>query len=425
MFFNNIQAMRGIASLIVLIVHLFSTRPGMIPSWLEKGWYAIGPAGVDIFFVISGFVVTLAAAKAANSQDVRGSALTFMIKRIFRIYPAYWIVFAVATLLLPYVWLSPDWLPKASSFSLLTLTYTYNYKVMVAWTLVYEMFFYLVLSMLVLAGRKYFWNALFIWIFAEIIAIAATNTYDWTLMGYVPLNPQILQFSAGCIVAFICSKFETRYGKEILIAGAVMFIAMCYVNINLGNWDPRYRTLTLTLPAAMMIYGSVVAERENRFHFWKPILFLGNISFSLYLWHQITFQSLLAVFENYGLLTILPNWITLSIWAACGLAVGYASYLFIEKPSVRFINNLMKGKENLKSEVITSEVGMSIFRKQKSSSELTAHDLALICVMKDASAVTPEQVAESYAKHLQIMTGAPQIESLGHDRFEEELVRPC
>lgn len=425
MFFNNIQAMRGIASLIVFIVHLFSTRPGMIPLWLEKGWYAIGPAGVDIFFVISGFVVTLAAAKAANSSDVRGSALTFMIKRLFRIYPAYWIVFAAATLLLPYVWLSPDWLPKASTFSLLTLTYTYNYKVMVAWTLVYEMFFYLVLSMLVLAGGRKFWGALFIWIFVEIIAISATNTYDWTLMGYVPLNPQILQFSAGCIVAFICTKFQTRFGKEMLIAGAVMFIVMCYVNINLGNWDPRYRTLTLTLPAAMMIYGAVVSEREGRFAFWKPVLFLGNISFSLYLWHQITFQSLLAIFETHGLIDDLPHSMTLAIWAICGLAVGYASYVCIEKPSVRFVNGLFNGGKDGKNIVeVMPEVNMINLYKDQAVSNLTARELALICVMRDATAITPEQVAECYYRNLKLISNAPNFQN-SHEEFEDELVRPC
>ena len=59
MFFNNIQAMRGIASLIVFIVHLFSTKQGMAPEWLEKGMYTFGPGGVDIFFVISGFPTSL------------------------------------------------------------------------------------------------------------------------------------------------------------------------------------------------------------------------------------------------------------------------------------------------------------------------------------------------------------------------------
>ncbi|MFE4110821.1 acyltransferase family protein [Kosakonia sp. YIM B13611] len=343
MFFNNIQAMRGIASIIVFFVHLMSTRQGMAPAWLEKGIYVFGPAGVDIFFVISGFVVTLAAAKAACAGNAKLSAVNFMAKRIFRIYPAYWAVFIFASLLLPFVWLAPDWLPKASDISLLTLTYTYNYKVMVAWTLVYEMFFYLVLCLLILSGKK-FWHALFIWMFIEIIAIACTNTYDKNLAGYVPLNPQIIQFCAGCIVAFICTKFETRFGREILFAGFFLFAVMCCVNINLANWDPWHRTLTLTLPSAMMIYGAVVSEREKRFFFGKPLLFLGNISFSLYLWHQLTFQSMLSWFEHAGLLQQLPHSISLIIWAACGIAVGYTSYILIEKPSVKLINNLLKSK---------------------------------------------------------------------------------
>ncbi|QHM96199.1 acyltransferase family protein [Kosakonia sacchari] len=343
MFFNNIQAMRGIASIIVFFVHLTSTRQGMAPEWLEKTIYVFGPAGVDIFFVISGFVVTLAAAKAAGAGNTKHSAINFMAKRIFRIYPAYWAVFAVASVFLPFVWLAPDWIPKASAISLLTLTYTYNYKVMVAWTLVYEMFFYLVLCLLILSGKR-FWHALFIWIFIEIIAIASTNTYDKNLAGYVPLNPQIIQFCSGCVVAFICEKFSTHFGKEILFAGGVLFAVMCCVNINLANWDPWHRTLTLTLPSAMMIYGAVVAEREKRFLFGKPLLFLGNISFSLYLWHQLTFQSMLSWFEYSGMLQQLPHFLSLVIWAACGLAVGYTSYVFIEKPSVKLINNLLKNK---------------------------------------------------------------------------------
>lgn len=335
--------MRGIASIIVFFVHLLSTRPDMVPGWLHKGAYAFGPGGVDIFFVISGFVVTLAAAKAAGASNYQNSAIKFIAKRIFRIYPTYWIVFALATMFLPYVWLAPEWLPKASDFALLTLTYPYNYKVMVAWTLVYEMFFYVVLSVLVLTGKR-FWHALFIWIFLEIIAIAVSNTYDKNLANFVPLNPQIIQFAAGCVVAFICTKFDSRFGKEILIAGGLLYVVMCIVNINIGNWDAWSRTLTLTLPSALMIYGAVVSEREKRFTFGEPLIFLGNISFSLYLWHQLTFQSMLAWFEYTGLLQQFPYFLSLVIWAVCGIAVGYTSYVLIEKPSVKFINIILRPK---------------------------------------------------------------------------------
>lgn len=347
MFFNNIQAMRGIASLIVFMVHLFSTKPEMVPGWVNHWAYVFGPAGVDIFFVISGFVVTLAAEKASRESDSGKSAITFLTKRALRIYPAYWVVFAVATLAIPYVWLSPDWLPKASNFLLATLTYPYNYKVMVAWTLVYEMFFYLVLACLILFKNR-FWHAVFIWIFVEIMAISFFNSYTKGYADYVPLNFQILQFSAGCVLAFIHAKYNARFGREFLALGTLLFIVMCIVNTRMGEWSSWNRTLTLTLPAAMLVYGAFTSERENKFRFTKPLIYLGNISFSLYLWHQLTFQSMLAIFENNGLLERLPHAVSLLIWAFMGIFVACASYNLIEKPSLRYVkrNISKKPQEN-------------------------------------------------------------------------------
>lgn len=337
MFFNNIQAMRGIASLIVFIHHLFNMRPSMTPSWLERGFYAVGPAGVDIFFVISGFVVTLSAFKTSGKPSPRKESVIFMLKRIARVYPTYWVVLAIAFIISPPVWLSPEWLPHTSLAHLLTLTDTCNYKVMVAWTLVYEMFFYLVLSILIMFGRKNFFQVLFWWIFIEILAIALFNIHDKNFASYVPLNPQIIQFSAGCVVAFIVKELKPAYGKEILLGGIIMFFAMCYVNITMANWSPWARTLTLTLPCAMMIYGACVSEMQGTFKFKAPILWLGNISFSLYLWHHITFETMGYVFDKLHLTTSLPNFLSLAIWSACAITMAYLSHNFIEKPSYKII----------------------------------------------------------------------------------------
>lgn len=341
MFFNNIQAMRGIASLIVFFVHLFSTRPGMVPAWIEQSVYTVGPAGVDIFFVISGFVVTLSAFKTSGKLNPKKESIQFILKRISRVYPTYWIVLAIACIISPPVWLSPDWLPHTSLVHLATLTYTYNYKVMVAWTLVYEMFFYLVLSVLIIFGRERFFPLLFVWIFFEILVIALTNTYDKNLAGYVPFNPQIIQFSAGCIVAFIVKELKTGYGKEVLFGGIILFFAMCYVNITLANWTPWTRTLTLTLPCAMMIYGAAVSEIQSTFKFKAPILWLGDVSFSLYLWHQITFETMMYVFDKLHLTSSLPGAVSLAIWSICAITMAYLSYHFIEKMSYRVIGNFI------------------------------------------------------------------------------------
>ncbi len=337
-FYTNVQAMRGIASLLVMFVHLLAVNPGMVPWVIQTGSNVVGPAGVDIFFVISGFVVTLSAFAASNKDNTKKSSFLFMLKRIARIYPAYWVVLIFAFLVSPYITLAAPGMPEASALKLFTLTYTYNNKVMVAWTLVYEMFFYLVLSLLILAGNKKFFPAVSIWILVEIIAIAVSNTYDKNLAGYVPLNPQIIQFSSGCLVAFIVKKMKPTFGPQVFFAGVVTFIIMCCVNIKLGNWTPWIRTLTLTLPCAMLIYGAAVSQNVKILPFKKVFLFLGNISFSLYLWHQVTFQTLLYAFDKSGLLSRLPNVVTLIIWSIIALCIGYLSFKFIEKPSYRLFS---------------------------------------------------------------------------------------
>lgn len=347
MLFQNIQAMRGIASLLVFFAHLVTMDGNIAPDWaVYYGFYLFGPTGVDIFFVISGFVVTLAAFR--QSQNIENSKLhnfyEFIIKRIIRIYPLYWLILILAFWVSPPVSLSPDWLVKASNIQLFTLTYPHNYKVMAAWTLVYEMFFYCILSFLILCGGRRFFHLLFLWVFVEILLIAIFGSIDKSYSDYVPLNPQILQFCAGCVVAYIVSYLKPKYGKEIFFLGIILFIVMCYVNVNIGSWEGPYnRVLTLTLPAAMLIYGAAVSEMETKFTLSKILCWFGNISFSLYLWHQITFYSL-----KYMSLTMGLEWYNKEYWAliyilfgSVAIILSYLSYIFIEKKSQSFLLKLL------------------------------------------------------------------------------------
>ena len=80
---RNVQAMRGVAAFIVFLIHVASTKADMSPDygleWFHQVWLRVGPAGVDIFFVISGFVVTMAAYRATKHGS-RG-AIEFGLSR--------------------------------------------------------------------------------------------------------------------------------------------------------------------------------------------------------------------------------------------------------------------------------------------------------------------------------------------------------
>ncbi|WGL99916.1 acyltransferase (plasmid) [Arsenophonus sp. aPb] len=339
MFFKNIQALRGIAALIVFFSHLLCTKNELSSPWIFRTVSIICPAGVDIFFVLSGFIVTLSAINSSsNFMDIK-SSLMFFLRRVMRIYPAYLIILFLTFFISPPVWLSPDWLPHYPVYRLATLTTSINYKVMVAWTLAFEMFFYLVLSIIIFFGKKKFSVILFSWVFIEIILISYFNSVDKSYAEWVPLNPQIIQFCTGSLMALFIKSITYQYGRTILFSGFFIFIIMCYVNMNLGSWNAWNRTLTLTLPSAMIVYGAIATDLGKSFSFGKQFIWLGNISFSMYLWHQLTFQTMLYLFEKYNLMGI-NNIVILTVWASIAILIGFLSFNLIEKQ----VNNLMKNK---------------------------------------------------------------------------------
>lgn len=330
MFFNNIQALRGIASLMVFLIHLLSTSNDVQIPWLKSLLWEFGPGGVDIFFVLSGFVVTMAAMKSANLYGGIGGSISFMTKRIIRIYPLYIVVLSVAFIISPPVWLAPDWMPQYSFLKLASLTTLVNHKVMVAWSLVFEMFFYAVLSVLVIFGAKHFRSLLILWVVAQVMAIIYFNSIDIAYSNHVPLNPQIIQFCAGSLLACFSSSISAKHGRIVLVAGFVFFGLMCVANQRLGGWNALNRTITLTIPSAMIVYGAIATEIAKSVKPLKALVWLGNISFSLYLWHQITFQACEYLFRRFDLMWM-NNVVILLIWSAAGLSVGTLSYYFIER----------------------------------------------------------------------------------------------
>lgn len=346
MYFNNIQAIRGIASLMVFLTHLLSTSNQIQLPWLHQQINIYGPAGVDIFFVLSGLVVTLSAMSGSDRPFSINNSASFFSKRVLRIYPPYLVVLLVAVIISPPVWLAPDWLPQYSFFRLATLTTAINYKVMVAWSLAFEMFFYLVLTVLVFFGRDRFKVLLISWILLELALITYFNAMDKNYSNWLPLNPQILQFAAGCLIACYIKKITTAYGLSILISGTIFFALMCKANEYMGGWNAFNRTITLTIPSAMIIYGAIASEIGNKFIFNKYLVWLGNISFSMYLWHQLTFQSAEYIFKKMNLMS-LNSYLILAIWACMGLAVSCASYYLIEKR----ISNLISSKRMVRVSV--------------------------------------------------------------------------
>lgn len=345
--FYNIQAMRGVAALMVLLIHVMQHNYG-IDAILYRFWW-IGPAGVDIFFVISGFVVCYAAARASAGEETSlVSASKFSIKRLVRIYPLYWVVLACAWTVSDKVSLAPNYLPEYSVWRYLTLTIVQNNKVMVAWTLAYEMFFYVVLAAIIFIRPKSFYKAVGFWVVLQVAAIGISwSLFKSASLDYVFTSPVILEFTAGCGLAYVIDKGVKGGGFLSLIYGIILFSVGAYVNSGLAElaWSPGWRALLFTPGALLILYGLIDLERSGAWVMPAWLQRVGDSSYSIYMWHQLVVAILVAVVNRYGILNFVPGWLLIIFFAVISITVGFLSYRIIEKPSQNWIHGLIKRRD--------------------------------------------------------------------------------
>jgi exopolysaccharide production protein ExoZ len=354
--YRNIQGLRAIAALMVVSVHIFQGNAPMHAHW-AKPYSFIGGLGVDIFFVISGFIIYNVTRRTIASMDAVGrwrAVYEFAVKRFMRIYPLYWIVFAASCLVM--AWAPPSAPPHEPLLLLLSLIDNVpNFRVYVAWTLTYEVYFYAVASLSLLLFARKAMAGLTIW-FA--ILGAATLLGLWLPWGK-PLDfvfaPIVLEFLLGIAVAVLIDRDFHRFHGA-LLAGALIWISIGTLFLRPSEFDLHaaqwgmpaaiYRTFALHIvcrgiPAAIFIYGIVVLEIRQRWIMPPALQYLGNASFSIYLWHAVVFYAVAEMFIRLGWMGVVSSTGLTAVMVAIGLGVGLLSYHFFEKPSLRLLGKTL------------------------------------------------------------------------------------
>jgi len=286
---NSVQLLRAFAAFAVVLFHgrlLFSNEQREIADY----WFSGGYVGVDIFFLISGFVMYL------TTSD-KSRPLPFLLKRLIRIVPMYYLcsfVFFIAgggarpvgeliTSLL--------FCPPAGQHQPPFLGYATLY---VGWTLNYEMWFYLVFSLSLLC-RKSRYPALLILLIAPILAVqTATGHYSLNpaKAAILPIsclalvsNPLLLEFPAGLLLGFIYKtgfKAKTAPAAGLLTA-AIGFFLYRYI----GNHFHGHGLLRAGLPAFILFLSLIIYEKSRPLPLPPFLAKLANASYSLYLIHPI------------------------------------------------------------------------------------------------------------------------------------------
>ena len=336
----SVQALRGIAVLLVLFFHLTEVRRHYFGMPFSSNFSSFGNAGVDLFFVISGFVV-VGVARRIEGTGARG-ALEFMYDRAARIYPIYWIYSLV--LIIPFI-LNPALVNSLTRMhgagdylrSFLLLPNATSPVLLVGWTLVFEVFFYAVLAAMLLT-RAPIAATLVSWTAALVICnVGWTGTVDALTKPVLALvsSPLSLEFVMGAAVSYALFRPLRKRGAGLLVVLAVILIAVLCFTLDLPREDinPWFRTLVYGPIGVILLIGAVSLEEYFHFRYFAWLIAIGDASYSIYLSHTLILSAAGRLLGE-SPLRVWGTASSIALAAAC-LILGLWSYKYLEKPLLR------------------------------------------------------------------------------------------
>ena len=337
---KNIQALRGVAVLLVVFFHMVTIEKKyggtntLLPDYFQFGMF-----GVDLFFVISGFVmVTVTRGKFQQPRQ----AVTFLYHRISRIYPLYWFY---SLLVLAVFLLHPSFV-NSSQFgqvnilaSFLLLPQKHLPLLMVGWTLVHEMYFYLVFFLLLFLPEKHLVKSIGFWT-AIILFLQLYITSDSPLALRLISHPLTIEFVGGCLLALCTRQNKGTLSAPFFLISALFIFAASILSYILylqttGQVEPAgwWRILIMGIPAILIIFCLVRAEQRNVV---LPRLLgkIGDASYSIYLSHVLTLSLIGRIWAEFSSDSTADNWFALPFMLLSVVAVGYISYVTVERPMI-------------------------------------------------------------------------------------------
>ncbi|WP_338332990.1 acyltransferase [Acetobacter sp. LMG 32666] len=297
---NSIQMLRGIAALAVVLCH---SRNYLVGDAFNAADHILfnGAMGVDLFFIISGFIMVI------STYQYRGTFLDvvdFLIKRVSRVLPPY--VIATFIYILCSAGLSYFTQPHAISglfraFVFLPETYMpyFNTPLPVGWTLNFEMYFYLIFSISLLFG-KFRFLALCSFIFVTVCYIPKKlgaftlnplHFQDYSVPYYnMMANPFILEFLCGAGISYICLYLRKHHTK---LAGLpyLPYLSLGFGLTFLLNWTDiphklhSHGLLNWGIPCVLIFSIIVIMDVIHTFRIHHFLTKIGNVSYTLYLTH--------------------------------------------------------------------------------------------------------------------------------------------
>ena len=343
----SLQILRFIAAMMVALCHARYLIPtitgGAGPAWFWNG-AVVGVAGVDLFFVISGFVIAMTGPLASP----RPSGALFFWRRWRRVAPVYFVIS------LPFI--VNAWRASGLSADRLVATFLFwpaaGAKVVtpyvgVGWTLCYEMAFYSAMALVLVGGRTKRNLIIGAGFIGALIALRLISDAVW--LRYL-VNPMFLEFGAGVLLAYSrrwLAALPTIVGTALLATGLSAFGLEAAANVGdvigdpwlvLGGGNLWSRLALYGLPSAAIVAGALICEPWCKGRLAELFAKGGDASYALYLTHPVAMAQVAALWLAIG--APREPFLIITAGLASALAVGLLVYRVIERPILRDLKRL-------------------------------------------------------------------------------------
>ena len=332
-YFDILQIYRGIAALLVVVHHTYASFAHFnhldIPAleFIAK----IGKLGVDFFFILSGFIITYTTFKYRGDKTY---IKKYAFNRIIRVYIPY---LPISLGMIALYYFLPSISAADRSMSLLTsltLLPHGNPALSVAWTLIFEMFFYFVFSLNFIWKKGWFYF-LALWVLGIIASAIIKLDLSHPILKVI-FSLYNLEFIIGVLVAYLIKynfKIKYTYLLSASVLVLIVFLIVKYLNINIF---PFFQNLLFAFSASLFVFLGVLYW-NRKISTRNLFMMIGNSSYSLYLLHNPLQSILVRIFpKNESQLIVFTEFLTV---VTIITIISYIYYVIFEKKVIALIKS--------------------------------------------------------------------------------------
>lgn len=340
---DSVQAMRALAALLVTVRHAAQEAEHFFGITVPFDTTPLSN-GVDLFFVISGFIIYHSSAKFFTGNGRIGH---FLYTRIVRIVPLYFIF----TTLMVFVTIFFESGLRATTFDINQIIHSYLFLpyqrgdgeikpvLALGWTLNYEMLFYVIFSFFLWMPRKS--AAVSIVILLAIMA-ASRPFFEFSTILRAWTNSLILEFGFGIVIGLAYERFGKLVRNPSLIpfaiAAGIGLVALYICNLPWLPISNAPRFITAGVPAAAVMAAAIFLLPDRiEANIPKWITALGDSSYSLYLCHRFVQRPFQILLTKSALAPSVAGWAYFIGAIMLAVAAGHIVYLMLERPLLRWL----------------------------------------------------------------------------------------